>query len=219
MTKPEPHSRGWYALQARERGGYVHPWRRVLDGPEPENTFAALLESLLGPAVRVLEAGCGHGPDAARYAAQVECWTAYDRQPELLELAAANAPAAKLVLWDGRSGIPAGLEGIFDLIVSRRGPTSIIPHLPALAGPGARFLYVGPRMDVPEVPLRLAEIGWTVLGEWRERVRGWLPSEADYLLHCEFMNLTPDPSVWRREATGRGLPYFEERYTVLAAVE
>ena len=219
MADPEPHSREWYALQARERGGYVHPWARVLDGPEPETTFTALLESLLGPAVRVLEAGCGHGPDAARYAAQVACWTAYDRQPELLELAAANAPAATLVLWDGRGGIPAGLEGPHDLIVSRRGPTGVIPHLPALAAPGARFLYVGPRLDVPQVGTRLAEIGWAVLGEWRGRVRGWLPTPEDDRLRCEFMNLAPDPSVWQREATERGLPYFEERYTVLAGAE
>ena len=219
MADPEPHSREWYALQARERGGYVHPWARVLDGPEPETTFTALLESSLGPAVRVLEAGCGHGPDAARYATQAACWTAYDSQSELLELAAANAPAATVVLWDGRGGVPAALAGPHDLIVSRRGPTSVIPHLPALAAPGARFLYVGPRLDVPQVGTRLAEIGWAVLGEWRERVRGWLPSEADYLLRCEFMDLAPDPSIWQREATARGLSYFEERYTVLAAAE
>ncbi len=219
MTDPEPHSRGWYALQARERGGYVHPWARALDGPEPETTFTALLESLLGPAVRVLEAGCGHGPDAARYAAQVACWTAYDRQPELLELAVKNAPSATVVHWDGKDDLPAELESPFDLIVSRRGPTSVIPHLPAVAAPGARFLYVGPRLDVPQVGTRLAAIGWTVLGEWRERVRGWLPTPEDYLLRCEFMNLASDPSIWQREATARGLPYFEERYTVLAAAE
>ena len=219
MADPEPHSREWYALQARLHGGYVHPWARLLDGPEPETTFTALLESLLGPAVRVLEAGCGHGPDAARYAAQVACWTAYDRQPELLELAAANAPAAKLVLWDGKDGIPSELKAPHDLIVSRRGPTSVIPHLPAVAAPGARFLYVGPGLDVPQVGTRLADIGWAVLGEWRERVRGWLPTPEDDRLRREFMNLSPDPSLWQRQATARGLPYFEERYTVLAAAE
>ena len=219
MTDPEPHSRGWYALQARERGGYFHPWKRILDGPDPETTFTALLEGLLSPAVRVLEAGCGHGPDAARYAAQVARWTVHDRQPELLELAAANAADATVVLWDGRGSLPAGLRGPHDLIVSRRGPTSVIPHLPTVAAPGARFLYVGPGLDVPQVGTRLADIGWAMLGEWRERVRAWLPSEADYRLRCEFMNMAPNPSVWQQEATERGLSYFEERYTVLAAAE
>ena len=75
MTYPEPHSREWYALQARERGGYNHPWKRTLDGPEPETTFTSVLESLLRPETRVLEAGCGHGPDAARYASRnFWCW-------------------------------------------------------------------------------------------------------------------------------------------------
>lgn len=99
--------------------------------------------------------------------------------------------------------------------MSRRGPTGVILHLPAVAAPGARFLYVGPELDVPQVGARLSEIGWAVLGEWRERVRGWLPTEQDYLLRCEFMNRTPDPDLWKT-ATERGLPYFEERYNVLA---
>ena len=72
---------------------------------------------------------------------------------------------------------------------------------------------------MPQVGMRLAEIGWAVLGEWRERVRGWLPTPEDDRLRCEFMNLAPDPSIWQRQATERGLPYFEERYTVLAAAE
>lgn len=219
MTDPEPHSREWYALQARERGGYFHPWKRALDGPEPETTFTSILKSLLGPTVRVLEAGCGHGPDAARYASRVARWTAYDRQPELLALARANAPEARFGLWDGRGPVPAELSGPFDLICSRRGPTGVIPHLPSLAAEGARFLYVGPGLGVPKVETWLAEVGWEVLGEWRERVRGWLPTQEDYRLRCEFMNAVPDAALWNREATERGLPYFEERYTVLAAAE
>jgi SAM-dependent methyltransferase len=219
MERPEPHSRDWYAKQAHERGGYVHPWQRVLDGPEPETTFDSLLLELLNSRPHVLEAGCGHGPDAHKFGSLAGSWTAYDRQPELLELAVQNAPDARFFLWDGKSTVPAELEGPFDLIVSRRGPTSVIGQLPAVAAPGARFLYIGPRLDVPEVPERLSEVGWAVLGEWRTRVRAWLPTEADYLLRCEFMNQTPEPDVWRQGKTARGLPYFEERYTVLAAAE
>ena len=219
MDRPEPHSREWYALQARERGGYFHPWNRTLDGPDPEDTYTALLKSLLTPEVRVLEAGCGHGPDAVRYAGQAASWSAYDRQPELLELARRNAPEADFTLWDGRGEVPEALSIPFDLIVSRRGPTGVILRLPTLAAPGARFLYVGPRLEVPEVPERLKRIGWAVLAEWRTRVRAWLPSEADAELRGEFMNEPAVPGHWRRAATGRGLAYFEERYTVLAAAQ
>lgn len=218
MTDPEPHSQGWYARQATERGGYVHPWQRVLDGPDPESTFDLLLQGLLATRPRVLEAGCGHGPDAARFGPLSAGWTAYDRQPELLALAARNAPEASSVMWDGKGGVPDALKGPFDLIVSRRGPTSVIAHLPAVAAPGARFLYVGPRLDVPAVPQRLSAAGWAILGEWRTRVRAWLPTEADDRLRREFMSEAPDPEAWR-SAQERGLPYHEERYTVLAAAE
>jgi SAM-dependent methyltransferase len=219
VADPEPHSRECYARQATQRGGYFHPWKRVLGGPDPEAGFDLVLQELLATRPRVLEAGCGHGPDAARSGGLSASWTAYDRQPELLDLAARAAPQAELVLWDGKGGVPDALLGPFDLIVSRRGPTSVIPHLPTFAAPDARFLYIGPRLDVPEVPRRLSEIGWDLLGEWRTRVRAWLPSEADYLLRCEFMNEVPDRELWQRDAGPRGLPYFEERYTVLAAAE
>jgi len=75
----QAHSREWYARLARELGGYRHPWRHEPDGPPPEGVFDVLLEDSLGLDVRVLEAGCGHGPDAARHAGRVAVWTAYDQ--------------------------------------------------------------------------------------------------------------------------------------------
>ncbi|WP_407571200.1 hypothetical protein [Deinococcus altitudinis] len=95
----------------------------------------------------------------------------------------------------------------------------MIPHLPTLAAEGARFLYVGPGLEVPQAEARLAEVGWAVLAEWRGRVRGWLPTWEDYCLRCEFTNTVPDPALWSRKVTERGLAYFEERYTVLAAAK
>lgn len=216
---PEPHSRAWYAEQARTRGGYVHPWTKSLDGPDPEGLFDTLLAGLLHPGARVLEAGCGHGPDAVRFGAGVGHWTGYDRQPELLGLARQNAPDARFVLWDGRGEVPAELHGPFDLIVSRRGPTGVVPHLPALAAPEARYLYVGPGWDVPRHRERLAVIGWRPLFEAHTRTRAWLPSPSDYALMCEFNSLEADPAHWAAHTTPRGLPYFEERVTVLAAAD
>ena len=61
------HSRESYDRLARELGGYRHPWTRVLSGPDPELSFDLWLNNLLTPQTRVLEAGCGHGPDAARF--------------------------------------------------------------------------------------------------------------------------------------------------------
>ncbi|PNY81765.1 class I SAM-dependent methyltransferase [Deinococcus koreensis] len=211
-----PHSREWYAHLARELGGYRHPWRRVLDGPDPELSFDALLMEHLSPTSRVLEAGCGHGPDAARFGSRCARWAAYDRSPELLALARQNAPHAEFAEWDGKSEVPLALRGPFDLIVSRRGPTGVIDHLPAVAAPGAHFLYVGPTLDVPQVPQRLGRIGWDILGEWRASVRAWAPTWEDWQLRCEFMGEVARSEDWDAGATSRGLPYREERSVVLA---
>ncbi|CAM3250469.1 Methyltransferase domain-containing protein [Deinococcus saxicola] len=215
MTDP-PHSRAWYARLAHELGGYRHPWSRVLDGPDPELTFDALLLEHLHPQTCVLEAGCGHGPDAARFGNECARWVAYDRQPELLELACTNAPEAEFYLWDGKGEVPSALSGPFDLIVSRRGPTSVIHHLNAVAAPNARFLYIGPRLDGPRVPERLAAVGWAMLGEWRVSVRAWIPSWADWQTRCEFMGETASREDWDAQAGARGMPYREQRYIVLA---
>ncbi|WP_420595214.1 class I SAM-dependent methyltransferase [Deinococcus sp.] len=217
MSQPEPHSREWYAALARELGDYQHPWRRELDGPDPELTYNLMLADLLENRPNVLEAGCGGGRDAARFSPLASSWKGYDREPGFLETARQRVPASRFIVWDGKGEVPAELRGPFDLIVSRRGPTSVINHLPAVAAPNARFLYVGPKLDVPAVPERLAAVGWTVTGEWRVRVRAWLPSEADDTARAAFMGETHDPARWQREAGVRGRAYWEERYIVLAA--
>lgn len=170
MGKSAPHSREWYANLARELGGYRHPWNRRLSGPAPELLFDTMLLALLSPQLRVLEAGCGDGLDARRFGGQAVAWVGYDFVPELLALARQNAPQAEFYEWDGKGEPPATLRIPFDLIVSRRGPTSVIRQLPVLAAPDARFLYVGPRLDVPTVAPRLAEVGWAVLSEARVSV-------------------------------------------------
>ena len=214
---PEPlHSREFYARLARDLGGYFHPWQRALAGPNPELLLDVLLTSLLTPETRVLEAGCGHGLDAARFGGGAACWAAYDFVPEMVELARRNAPHAQFFEWNGKSGVPDGLRGPFDLIVSRRGPTSVILRLNELAAPGARFLYVGPRLEVPQVPERLAAVGWAVLSESRVSVQAFAPTWVDWQTRCAFMGEPAHRADWDRCATAKGLPYREERYIVLA---
>lgn len=100
--------------------------------------------------------------------------------------------------------------------MSRRGPTGVILRLPELAAPGARFLYVGPRLEVPQVPGRLHAVGWDLLGEWRVSVRAWAPTPQDWATRCEWMEEEARLEEWNQRATPRGLSYHEERYIVLA---
>ncbi|MVN89314.1 methyltransferase domain-containing protein [Deinococcus sp. HMF7620] len=213
---PRPHSREWYAALARDLGGYRHPWTRVLDGPDPELIYDLLLTTHLTPQTRVLEAGCGHGPDAARFGDQAARWAAYDHVPELLALARQHAPQADFHDWNGKGAVPPALRGPFDLIVSRRGPTGIIRHLPEVAAPQARFLYVGPRLTVPQVQDRLAAVGWTVLGQWQISVQARVPTREDWATRCAWMEEPERLSEWDAQATAAGLPYREERLVVLA---
>ncbi|BDP43214.1 hypothetical protein DAETH_31830 [Deinococcus aetherius] len=92
----------------------------------------------------------------------------------------------------------------------------MIRHLPAVAAPGARFLYVGPTLDVPQVPERLAAVGWAVHGEWRVSVRAWAPTWEDWATRCTWMGEEARREDWEARATARGLAYREERDVVLA---
>lgn len=100
--------------------------------------------------------------------------------------------------------------------MSRRGPTSVILRLPELAAPQAHFLYVGPRLHVPQVPERLQAVGWEVLGEWRAAVLAYAHTWADWQTRCKWMGEEARQSDWDAQAGAEGMPYHEERYVVLA---
>ncbi len=144
----KPHSRAWYAQLAAQTGVYDYSWTQVLSAPSGETLFDTLLEELLTPEARVLEAGCGHGLDAQRYAGRVQSYTGYDFIPDYVTRARENVPEAEFVLWDSsREPVPEGFKGRFDLVTSRRGPTSVVLHLLELCAPGARPLRLSRRRN------------------------------------------------------------------------
>jgi len=146
----EPHSRAWYAQLAAETGAYKYPWTQVLSAPSGEILFDGLLEELLTPERHVLEAGCGHGRDAQRYAHRVGSYTGYDFTSAFVARARWNVPQAEFVLWDSsREPTPETFKRRFDLVVSRRGPTSVILHLRELCVPDAYVLLALPRFTAP----------------------------------------------------------------------
>ena len=153
----KPHSKAWYAKLAAETGVYDHPWTQELSAPGGELLFDALLEELLTPEINVLEAGGGHGRDAKRYAPQVRSYTGYDFTPVYVEHARQNAPQAEFVVWDSKREPAPEFGRRFNLVVSRRGPTSVIPYLPELCAPGAKVLCIHPQDGEARVKKRLAQ--------------------------------------------------------------
>lgn len=213
----QPQSREWFLHLAQTQGGYFYPWNQVLLAPGGEQLFDALLEPLLSLKMQVLEAGCAEGKDAARFAKGVAGWTGYDFIAEFLELARQKVPHARFVQWNSAKELPP-FDCKFDLIVSRRGPTSLIDHLLVLATPKAKVLCIHPWDDesVDKVHSRLGAIGLKPSAEWFIAVKGWLPTLEDFLAYRRFVgDSRADLELfqqWQLEAVPEGFPIEEQRY-------
>lgn len=195
----------------------------MLSAPSGETLFDILLEELLTPESHVLEAGCGHGRDARRYAHRVGSYTGYDFTPEYVKRARQNAPQAEFVLWDSsREPVPEHLKGRFDLVMSRRGPTSVILHLPESCVSGASVLCVHPDDGSVEARIkeRLAGVGLAPTAQWQVRIKGFLPTLEDFVFYSRFHGDERTSEAlhaqWDEEAETRGFPMEERRYIYLA---
>jgi SAM-dependent methyltransferase len=216
----KPHSRAWYARLAAETGVYEHPWTQVLTAPSGETLFEVLLERLLTPECHVLEAGCGHGRDAQRWAHRVRSYTGYDFTPAFVARARQNMPQAEFVVWDSsREPVPERLKRRFTLVVSRRGPTSVLMHLLELCAPGAQVLCIHPDdhgSAEERVRGRLAQTGLVVAAQWHVRVGGVLPTWEDFVSYRRFHGderaLEVLHTQWHEVAEAHGFPMEERRY-------
>ena len=218
-TVMKPHTRAWYARLAAETGVYDYPWTQVLSAPGGETLFDTLLENLLTPETHVLEAGCGHGRDAQKLAGRVQSYTGYDFTPAYVARARENVPEAEFVLWDSsREPVPESFRGRFNLVISRRGPTSVVSHLLELCAPGARVLCVHPEDGSIEarVRKRLAEVGLVPDAQWQVCVNGFLPTVKDFVLYRRFHGDERPLEVlyaeWNEGAGDQGFPLEERRY-------
>ncbi|GEM47358.1 class I SAM-dependent methyltransferase [Deinococcus cellulosilyticus] len=216
-----PHSREWYQALASNQGQYAYPWKQVLSAPGGEDWFSHLLEQSLSSEKRVLEAGCAHAPDARRFAHLTASWTGYDWMEGFLVEARKHVPGGHFVCWDGKSDVPDGLKGAYDVLVSRRGPTSFLNHIKTFAAPGAHMLCVYPTEDIrTKVLHQLEQVQADVLGEWTFRTRGFLPEFQDFLLyqrwHGDSHSEAELEQTWDSQATPAGFPILEERYVVQA---
>ncbi|HEX7005117.1 MAG TPA: class I SAM-dependent methyltransferase [Trueperaceae bacterium] len=151
---------GWYDRVAERFGGYTQTWSSVVEGRSGEDAFVELLHSRLEPHMHVLDAGCGSGEftlEVSRHSARV---TGFDFAAKMIAAADENAARSgtnkvRFEHADTRD-LPFGAES-FDLIYSRRGPTSILLH-PELLRPGGWMIGVhSERRDVVEE--RLASSG------------------------------------------------------------
>lgn len=136
-------------------GGHTYNWRSTLAAGNGEDAYTALVQAHLFDSAVVLEAGCGHGPDLARFAPGCARYIGYDAVPDFI--GAAKAEAERLGLAnveliatnssarfnDGKVRVPAE-DGVCDLIISRRGPTNWLADARRVCKPGAVLIQLNP---------------------------------------------------------------------------
>lgn len=151
------------ALSAVERmdalavgqGGFFYPWTSTLGADDGEAAYATLVERHLSPDLTVLEAGCGHGPDLARFAPQAARYVGYDFSEGFVRIAreraaAAGLTAVELICSNSSAGANGGhpripmADASVDMIVSRRGPTNFILDAPRVVRPGGWLIQLNP---------------------------------------------------------------------------
>ena len=114
--------------------------------------------------------------------------------------------------------MPERLKGRFNLVLSRRGPTSVIQHLRELCAPGASVLCIHPDDGTVEARIRerLAHIGLAPDAEWQVRIKGVLPTLEDFVSYGRFHGDTRTLEAlhiqWAEGAARQGFPIEEKRY-------
>lgn len=136
-------TKDWYNRVATSQGGYVQTWSLIKEGRSGRDVFGERLHALLEPHQTVLDAGCGSGEFALALAPRVRHVVGFDYAEKMVEAARTNAAAIQanvtFVQSDARGF--AWEPEAFDVIYSRRGPTSILLR-PELLKPGGRVLGV-----------------------------------------------------------------------------
>lgn len=180
----------WYDAIARRNGGYRSNAVFIVEGLSAETVFEQKLTGLLREAGSVLDAGCGHGDFTLRMAGMTSRLTGFDFSEEMIRIAKglqaeSGAANCEFIHATTKRELPFGNEE-FDLIYSRRGPTSIIQH-PRLLKPGGRI--IGIHTDATLVKERLPLNGFTdIQYEEYEDAMIILPDEEEL---CKFLSGIP----------------------------
>jgi len=133
----------WYDMIAKRNGGYKSDAVFTIEGLSGETVFEEQLKSMLPHFETVLDAGCGDGVFTLRMAKYAARIIGFDNSVELLKIADSlkaqvQAENMQFVYGTTRSELPFE-DGQFDLVFTRRGPTSILNHSRILRSGGTIF--------------------------------------------------------------------------------
>ena len=125
-------------------------------------------------------------------------------------------------MWDSSREPVPDFKKRFNLVISRRGPTSVILHLPELCAPGAQVLCLNMADGEGRVKMRLAHVGLEPEAQWHVHVKGFLPTKEDFIAYRRFhgdeRTLEALRFEWNAGAETHGFPLEEKRYLYLVHV-
>lgn len=140
-------SKAWYDMIALKNKGYKSNASYIIEGLSGEVVFEERVISLLKNSSKALDAGCGDGEFTLKMAQYANHMVGFDNSEELLKLAKANGEAAHASNVEFVYGYTKDTQalpfsdGEFDLIICRRGPTSILQHK-RLLKPGGMIIGI-----------------------------------------------------------------------------
>jgi Methylase involved in ubiquinone/menaquinone biosynthesis len=151
----------WYDMIARRNGGYKGRSISTTEGISAEVIFEQRLINMLPEFKSVLDAGCGHGEFTLRMSKYANKIIGFDNSIEMIKIARnlldrSQISNLEFIYATTKAELPFEDEQ-FDLIYSRRGPTSIINHSRLLCSGGTIF---GIHNNVDAAKQRLASNGY-----------------------------------------------------------
>ena len=154
----------WYDIIAKKNGGYKNNATYKVEGVSGESIFEKQLIELIKESKIVLDAGCGHGEFTLKISKYSRKIIGFDNSIELIRLANellidSQVCNLEFVLagTNDKDGLPFKDES-FDLIYTRRGPTSIIRNCHLLKPGGIMLGIHSAAKDMVEERLAESEL-------------------------------------------------------------
>lgn len=191
----------WYDMIARRNGGYKGRSTFITEGRSAEEIFEERLRNRLPHFSSVLDAGCGHGDFTLRMSRHAKKLVGFDNSQEMIKIAAqllgsTEVDNVEFMYAYTKTEMPFE-DGQFDLIYSRRGPTSIINHARLLA-PGG--IIMGIHSNVDMVKERLAVHGYKDIEiEVFNDARFYFPNEREFAIFLSDVPGNPDYTLPERK--------------------
>ncbi|MFH9611309.1 class I SAM-dependent methyltransferase [Streptomyces sp. NPDC017448] len=168
----------WAELTGGQAGEeYAQRFARLAASGHDVHGEATFCATLVGPAAKVLDAGCGTGRIAIRLAELGHRCTGVDVDSSMLAVARREAPGQEWLLGDLARLDALGLDTDFDLVLAAGNVipllapgtgATVVGHLAAVLRPGG-LLVTGMGLDTAHLPLAEAPVALTEFDDWCAR--------------------------------------------------